>query len=197
MLSREIEQENVSELDRKLQRMIYDALIENNILDFQYACEQIYNSYYNLLKYVARDKINDINDVEDVVLDSLSVVFHSIMQRNNIRCIKSYLFAIFTCKCIEYNLKNKKNYRLEEITENIEDYSDRKNMIELIEVNDLINRCLNPKEKYILIQYLLKGKSLNSIKEELEFKHIDIYKMYKNAVNKLKKGVGKVYGYRK
>ena len=95
--------------------------------------------------------------------------------------------------CIDYNLSNKKFRNSCYSSSTIYDVVDLDDFIVSLELNDLIDRLLTAEEKYILIHYIIKEESLVEIKDALNLKNIDIYKVYKKILAKLRKGVSDIY----
>ena len=184
----------IKEEDRIAQRLVFVALENNDKDELREAFHYIYKLYHDKLYALALLKVDVRADAEDVVLDSFSDLFHSIMNGKKIKYIKSYLYQIFLNKCIDYNLANNRYKENCHLYSSIDELVDLDDFIQQIELNDLMDRCLDSKEKYILIHYILREESLLDIKKDLNLKHIDIYKVYKKILQKLKKGVGDIYG---
>ena len=197
MLSKEVickKESYVTEEDRYAQRLVYYALISEDIDEIREAFNYVYNLYHDRLYALALVKVDIKADAEDVVLDAFSDLFHSIMKGKDIEYMKAYLYQIFLNNCIDYNLENIKFREACYLRSSCDNLVDLDDFINHIEVNDLLDRVLSPKEKYILIHYIIREESLLDIKEKLNLKHVDIYKVYGKILQKLKKGVGDIYG---
>lgn len=196
MISKEIvskKESHITEEDRTAHKLVYYAMVNENHDELRDAFNYIYNLYHDRLYSLALIKVDVRADAEDVVLDAFSDLFHSIMSGKNIDFIKAYLYQIFLNHCIDYNLANNKYRDACYLNTSFNELVDIDDFITQIELNDLIDRVLDPKEKYILIHYIIREESLLDIKEKLNMKHVDIYKVYKKILQKLKKGVGDIY----
>ena len=94
MICREIEDSEynqyVSEEERRLQRLIFDSLEDNDIDNLRSAFDSFYNLTYLDLKRQAFYKLNNIDEAEDVVLDTYSDLFKSIVEGKCIEHLKAY-----------------------------------------------------------------------------------------------------------
>ena len=88
-----------------------------------------------------------------------------------------------------YNTKDKSRIANEIHLSESSEYYDTDDFVIHIELSDLINRTLTPQEKYIVIHYVIRGERLEDIKKKLKLEHVDMYKIYKKIVKKLRKGV--------
>lgn len=181
--------EKISDTDKILQRLIHDALYNEDTDEFQRACEKVYNHYYNSLYTIAYYSLNDKNDAEDLVLDTFEELFRSILLRKDIECLKSFMWSIFTFNCYDMNKKDKRRKRLIRVIESPEDLPDHSDIIQYLEIDDLLKTYLTDLEMFIVIHHVIKDESLLVIKERLGLHKIDIYKIFNNAMKKLKKGV--------
>ena len=179
----------VSEEERRLQRLIFDSLKDNDIDNLRSAFDSFYNLTYLDLKRQAFFKLNNIDEAEDVVLDTYSDLFKAIVEGKCIQHLKAYLYSIFLYKCMAYNTKDKSRIANEIHLSESSEYYDTDDFVIHIELSDLINRTLTPQEKYIVIHYVIRGERLEDIKKKLKLEHVDMYKIYKKIVKKLRKGV--------
>ena len=196
MISKEIiakDESYITEEDRIAHRMAYYALVDDDYDELREAFSYIYKLYHDKLYVLALSKVDIKSEAEDVVLDSLADLCNNIMAGKDINNIKSYLYRIFLNNCIDYNLSNKKFRNSCYSSSTIYDVVDLDDFIVSLELNDLIDRLLTAEEKYILIHYIIKEESLVEIKDALNLKNIDIYKMYKKILAKLRKGVSDIY----
>lgn len=198
MICREINnsryKEYISEEERSIQRMIHDAIEDEDIDTLRYAFDNFYNLTYLEIKKQAFYKLNNIDEAEDVVQDTFSDLFKAIVEGKNIKHLKGYLYSIFLYKCMAYNTNNKKVVSNEVLLSDTSFYQDSDDFVRHIELSDLINRTLNPIEKYIVIHYVIREESLKDIQEKLKLEHVDMYKIYKKILKKLKKGVNSYDG---
>jgi DNA-directed RNA polymerase specialized sigma24 family protein len=170
--------------------MVYYAIVNKDKEELREAFGYIYNLYYRELFEAALFRVLDKEEAEDVVLDSFNDLYTAIMLDKDIKFIRGYLYTCFfsrICKCNASHVKFRENVNL---CEDFDQYSNSDNIIEYIELEDLINSLLLPQEKYIFFHYVIRGESLPEIRDKLRLKNVDIFKMYKNIIKKLRKGVG-------
>ena len=184
----------VTEEDRISQRMVYFALVNNDLDELKVAFEYIYNLYHDHLHSLALTKVNNREDAEDVVLDAFTALFDGIMERRKIGHIKGYLYKLFFWKCMDYNLARKRFHHAYSLTDEIDNFAEYSTFIHEIELAELLKKVLEPQEIYIFVHYAINGEPLAEIKQKLKLKHVDIFKYYKKIVNKLKKGADEYYG---
>ena len=184
----------ITEEDRVAQRMIHYALVNEDEDELRIAFEYIYNLYYNHLRVLALSRVDILSDAEDVVLDSFNELFIAIMQRKKIDFVKGFLYKIFFRKIDRYNSKNSKFYQSFFTLSHSEEYPEVLEFIEIIEIEELLEKVLSPKERYIFVHHVFKEEPLLKIKEDLKLNNKDIFKIYNKIVIKLRKGVEDYYG---
>ena len=181
--------EKINDTDKILQRLIHDALYNEDTDEFQRACEKVYNHYYDSLYTIAYYSLNDRNDAEDLVLDTFEELFRSILLRKDIECLKSYMWSIFIFNCYDMNKSERRRKRFVRIVDNTEELADSNRIVSDLEIEDLLNTYLNEIEMYIVVHHVIKDESILKIKSDLKLENVDVYKMFKKAIKKLQKGV--------
>lgn len=156
------------------------------------AFEEIILYYQNDLYKIAKTRLNEEEDINDAIQETIVSAYESISKLFNTEKIKSWLITILINKCNHIYKQKKKNNFISYDNINAERYalSLDKNESDL-EFNNLIS-MLNDDEKTIIVLYYAEEYKTREIAKILKMKESTVRNKILRAKRKIEKNIEEV-----
>lgn len=179
-----------------LQKDLRASLLSYEKERIEESFREFYEYYTVYLLKIIREKINDTNDIPDVINETFLFFFKSVMRNPKIEDFKAYLLTIFNYKVNYYNTINKNQremIKLMEHREMSEIVSEQNNYVIQFDICNAIDKRLNRIEKYIVLCHIVLEIPLKQIKSMIPGYKKDVYRTYEKAIKKIRKELGEDY----
>lgn len=148
----------------------------------------IFKTYQKELYKIAKTRLNSIEDIEDVVQETIFSAYNSIHKLKNPSKIKSWLITILINKCNDYYKKNKNITVSFENTE-ADRYIPYSSQINSTIEFDNLMCLLNKDERTILVLYYSEGYNSREISEILNINNSTVRSIMQRAKKKIEKSI--------
>lgn len=157
------------------------------------AFELIIKNYHKELYKIARTRLNTIEDIEDVIQETIFSAYKSINKLKNPSKTKSWLITILINECNDYYKRKKSSVSLEEIE--AENYIPCSSQINSNVEFDNLMSLLNKDERTILVLYYSDGYKTNEIGNMLNINDSTVRNIMQRAKKKIEKNVKEDFNY--
>lgn len=167
-----------------------EELVKRSIDGDKAAFTEIIHIIQSDLFRIAKSRLDNIEDVNDAIQETMIIAYKSIKTLNNPYFFKTWIIKILINECNKiYEKKNKKNTLFNKIlkfkstqTRNYTDVSDIDNKVD---INNLLD-ILNYNEKICIILFYSNNYSINEIAEILNISPNTVKSRITRAKKKLK-----------
>ena len=180
-------------VEEELEKSLKEALKSKDKNKVKLAFSDFFDYYLIYLKRLCLDKLDDQQCTYDVLMDTFSRFFNSLINDRINECYKSYLMTVFNFRCKKYNLYYKKHNANIETFVDITEVPDEEEYTRLMNVVSYLDAVLTPLEKDVVLRHIIRGDTLSEIKDDMKLVGKDIYKIYNKAIYKLRVVVEEEY----
>lgn len=157
------------------------------------AFETIIKTYQKELYKIAKIRLNSIEDIEDVIQETIFSAYKSINKLKDSSKTKSWLITILINKCNDYYKRKNNNISLEDIE--ADKYIPSSTQINsTIEFDNLMS-LLNKDERTVLVLYYSEGYKTNEIGNMLNINDSTVRNIMQRAKKKIEKNIKEDFNY--
>lgn len=164
--------------------------IENAKKGSKEAFSKLIQKYEHSMYTIARARLGNIEDVNDVIQDTILDIYLHLNKLKDITKFKSWMTTILINNCNKWYIKNgkdKENLSYDELDEN--NIQIREDEIENLSFFEIIS-FLDIEEKTIITMYYLDEYTTREISEILGINESTLRSRISNIRNKIKKVIG-------
>lgn len=167
-----------------------EELVKRSIDGDKAAFTEIIHIIQSDLFRIAKSRLDNIEDVNDAIQETMIIAYKSIKTLNNPYFFKTWIIKILINECNKiYEKKNKKNTLFNKILKfkstQTENYTDVSDIDTKVDVNNLLD-ILNYNEKICIILFYSNNYSINEIAEILNISPNTVKSRITRAKKKLK-----------
>lgn len=157
------------------------------------AFELIIKNYHKELYKIAKIRLNSIEDIEDVIQETIFSAYKSINKIKDPAKTKSWLITILINECNDYYKRKRNSFSLEEIE--VEKYIPYSTQINSNVEFDNLMSLLNKDERTVLVLYYSDGYKTNEIGNMLNINDSTVRNIMQRAKKKIEKNIKEDFNY--